>query len=393
MPSAPTVVSGIRSSEVGILQARRVVDMRDHIYDFDPSATPFLTTLSRRLSSVQAQNPVYNHIEDQPLPWWDTMGTTFSPATTGTTATVANGAYFRGGDLVVAPASTGVVGEIFKVVSVAGNVLTCVRDYTNTGTTGGTIANSSFLAIIGNVNEEHATKRTIKSTTETAVQNFTQIFRDPMGSSNTLQGAKLYGGSERTRQRKKQATQHNLQRERAFLFGKKKEATGPNGNRERATGGMIQWISANITNVNGTLTQQVLETWCQGLFRYGSATRLIVGSRLFASELDNIAEAKLQTVPKADTYGVQMSQYVTAHGTLMVSISDQLINSYAGYAFAIDLENVFMRHMEDDDGVRNARLRTNIQDPSADGWEDEYLSEVGLHVTLADTHGYLYGIT
>jgi hypothetical protein len=51
------------------------------------------------------------------------------------------------------------------------------------------------------------------------------------------------------------------------------------------------------------------------------------------------------------------------------------------------------RHMSDDQGSREARLNTNIQDPSADGWEDEYLSEVGLHVTNEATMGVLYGIS
>src|SRR5439155_9049399 len=100
---------------------------------------------------------------------------------------------------------------------------------------------------------------------------------------------------------------------------------------------------------------------------------------------------RLQIVPRADTYGVAMRQYTSAHGDLLISISDVLMNDYAGYAFAVDMEHVFKRHMNDDMGQREARLNTNIQSPDVDGWEDEYLSEVGLHVTNEAMHGVLFG--
>jgi hypothetical protein len=51
------------------------------------------------------------------------------------------------------------------------------------------------------------------------------------------------------------------------------------------------------------------------------------------------------------------------------------------------------RHMDDDKGSREARLNTNIQNNDVDGWEDEYLSETGLHVTNEATHGVMYGIS
>jgi hypothetical protein len=88
-----------------------------------------------------------------------------------------------------------------------------------------------------------------------------------------------------------------------------------------------------------------------------------------------------------------MKRFVSSHGELMFAVSDMLINDYAGYAIAIDLENVAKRYMDDEEGrARDSQLRTNIQDPSADGWIDEYLSEVGLHVTLESAHGVLKGV-
>ena len=391
MPPAPTVATGIRSTNVGVSQDRRVIDMRDRLYMYDPDKSPFLTPLSMRAPAVRADSPEFKHLEDQPLPWWDTLNGAL--AATGT-ITVTNGAYFRAGDIVLIPSSSMAGGEYAKVTSVSGNVLTATRDYVGGTGTGGTAATGAYIAIIGNVNEENATVRQIKSTTESPISNYTQIIRTPFGASSTLGGSRLWGGADRPTQRRKFATQHAFEVERAFIFGKKRETTGPNGHRERATGGLLSWITTNVTNANGTLTDQTLESWAESLFRYGSSTKLVLGSRRFQTQLDMIAAGRLQVVPRADTYGVAMRRFVTGHGELLVSVSDMLERDYAGYAIAVDLEYVEKRYMNDEEGrARDAMLRTNIQDPSADGWVDENLSEVGLHVKLESAHGILKGIS
>lgn len=398
MPPTPTVVTGIRSSAVGIQADRRVVEMRDKIYQYDPDASPFLTILSKRAPAVKAGSPNFKHLEDQPLPWWDTLAQILSSATATTGAATGflptNTSYFRPGDIVLIPSSSYSGGEYLKVLTVAaGAGFTVVRGYANDGVNGGTAASGAYVTIIGNVNEENATVRTIKSTTEQSLENYTQIIRTPVGASKTLEATTLYGGKDRAYQRRKAAAQHAFEIERAFLFGKKRETTGPNGHRERATGGILSWATSNVTNVAGTLTDSALESWCEQLFRYGSGSKLVLASRRAASQIDMIAAGRLQVVPKEDTYGVTIKRFVSSHGDLLFTISDMLINDYAGYMIAIDLQYVMKRYLADDEGSRDGRLRTNIQDPSADGWVDEYLSEVGLHVVMESTHGVAKGIT
>jgi len=117
-------------------------------------------------------------------------------------------------------------------------------------------------------------------------------------------------------------------------------------------------------------------------------------SRRIMSQLDLIAEGRVQTSTGADTYGVGLRRYMTGHGEMLIKVHDMLKNSYAGYGIIVDLNNVRLRNMKDEEGrTRDALLRTNIEDPSADGWIDEYLSEVGLHVMLEKSHGYIYGVT
>jgi hypothetical protein len=373
--------------------------MRDRIYRYDPNKTPFLTPLSLRAPAVRTGSPEFKHLEDQPLPWWDTLAQALSSTTQtngGATGFLpTNITYFRPGDIVLIPSSSLTGGEYLKVTATAaGAGFIVVRNYAGDGVTGGTASSGAFCAIIGNVNEENATVRQIKSTVEASIVNYTQIIRTPFGASSTLGGSNLYGGADKPTQRRIFATQHAFECERTLLLGKKRQTTGANGHPERATGGLLSWITSNVTNVGGTLTDSVFETFAETLFRYGSSTKLLLASRRAMTQIDMIAAGRIQTAVGADTYGVAVKRYLTGHGNLLVSISDVLINDYAGYCVAIDLENVAKRYMNDEEGrARDNQLRTNIEDPSADGWVDEYLSEIGLHVVLESTHGVLKGIS
>jgi len=116
-------------------------------------------------------------------------------------------------------------------------------------------------------------------------------------------------------------------------------------------------------------------------------------SRRVMSQLDNIAESRLETVPRADTYGVQMRRYVSGHGELLVRIHDLLINDFAGTAILVDMTNVQKRFTVNSEGKRDAMLRMNIQNNDEDAIKNEYLSEVGLHVHLEKSHGLLTGVS
>lgn len=391
MPAAPTIGTGVRITGANIQQSRRVIEMIDKIFDYDPNTTPFLTILSKRASAVLAESPKFQHLEDQPLPNWTTTSGSHNATVTTVNVAAGTGTYFTAGDLVVVPSAAGfsLPGEVFKVTAISTDALTVVRNYDGDQTNGGTITAGSTIQVYSNTNAENAGMRTVKNTIEAVQTNYTQIIRTPFNASNTLQASKLYGGKERTRLRAKNATQHAFQQERAFLFGKKSETLSTG---ERSTGGILQAISSNTVNANGTLTASTMETFMQSIFRYGSGSKLFMCSRRIASQLDLIGEGKLETVPAGDTYGVSIKRYVTAHGELMVNIHDQFINDYAGLAIAVDMEYVKKRYLSDDMGARDGRLHTDIQNNDVDGWADEYLSEVGLHVQLEAAHGYLYGV-
>lgn len=395
MPTAPTVVTGSRNTLTGISQSRRRIEMLDQIFDYDgptADAAPTLAILSKRAAQMVAGSPKFQHLEDQPLP--DKTTTSGSTTATATTVNVASGTgvYFRTGDIVLAPtaASIAAPGEIMYVSSVATDALTVIRNYNGDGVNGGTITSGDRIQIIGNTNAEFAGARTEKTTTEAVVTNYLQIIRSPYSLSKTLDGSNLYGGPDHTRQRRKFGLQHVLECERACLFGKPFEDTT---NVRRTTGGFLYWVTSNVVNANGTLTWPTVETLMQKVFRYGSKNKLMLMSRTIASQLDLIAEGRVVTATRDTTYGVNIGQLVTTHGTLQTVVHDQLTDDWSGYALVVDLDNVKLRYLRDSDGNRFNVLRTNIQNNDADGIRDEYLSEIGLQIMLESSHGVLKGVS
>lgn len=394
LPTAPTVASGNRLTTQGIQSARRVVEMANTIYGYDAGATPFLTVLQNRLQTKVSGNPKFQHLEDAPLPRWTTFSTGYNSTATSITVASGTGSYFRAGDVVNFPTASGMPapGEWVYVSSVSGDVLTVVRNWNGDQTTGGAVSSGDNLQIVANSNAEFAGIRAIKTTTEAVVSNYCGIIRTPYGVSNTLEASNLYGGNDLQYQRIKAAKQHALDCENMFLFGKPTEDTS-GSTVKRSTGGLLYWIATNSVNANGTLTPATLETFCQKIFRYSTATKLLMCSRTVMSQLDLIAEGRIETSVGADAYGVAVKRYQTGHGDLMVTIHDMLTNNYSGYAIAVDLEKVIVRYMNGREGSRNALLRTNIQSPDADGIQEEYLSEIGLHVIQEAAHGVLYGVS
>src|SRR3954470_19111907 len=100
----PTVASGYRSATpTGIASQRLIIEMQDKIYQYDPNKTPMLTFLSMS-SGSRAAAAVFNHLEDEPLPSWDTLAANLSNATT-TSVSVTTPTLYRVGDLLLIPTS------------------------------------------------------------------------------------------------------------------------------------------------------------------------------------------------------------------------------------------------------------------------------------------------
>lgn len=362
---------------------RRVVDVAKKIDVLEPDSAP-LTLLTKKMDKRVAVNPEFNWMEEEALVKSDAVnyGSGYNDSATG--IVVDNGTRFRGGDVVKVLRT----GEQMLVSSVATNTLTVVRGWGTTAAAA--IVDDEPLLIVGNANAEHATKRNMKIGDITKKTNYTQIFRTPFGISRTANKSATNGKNDLAHQRMMQLIEHQKEIERAFWFGEPKEdLTGTTP--RRATGGVDYFISTNATDASGALTEAEFDGFLKTGFRYGSKTKWLFAAPIIVAAINFWAKSKLQVKVDEKTYGISVMKYLTPFGTVNIVNMNLFteVTLYSGYAYLIDMDCLAYRYIADSD----TKLKTNIQDNSADGEEDEYLTECGLEFSQEKKCALLYGVT
>jgi len=397
---AETMITGATATGVTgltILSAQKVIDMADRIYLLQPEAAPLYVLVSK-LNKRVAINTTIQWLEDDLNPSWSYIAATATSADTSLTVTTSEGVYFNKNDLVKNP----VTGEIMLITASTTSAVTAVRGY---GTTcAASAASGEWIVIIGPAFGEGSltTDLVAKSTTTSQKTNYLQLFRKSIDVTKSLANTELYGGADRNNQRRKKGIELMRDMERSFVYGEPRLdldtidsslAYGP----RRTTGGIDYFIATNVTAVGGVLTEYDFESFLRTLFRFGSTERYLFCAPLIISVISQWAQGKLQMFPKDKTYGVQIAQYLSPHGTINL-VKDVLLeyqNSasstsyWGGYAYGVELENLAYRYLQN----RDVTLETEIQNPGDDVYKDQYIAEIGLEFRLEKTMGALTGVT
>jgi hypothetical protein len=385
--AGPTIISGQRGTS-DLSTNRLKIDM-DDVSLLNPNKSPFIALITR-LNRKSTHNPQYYHIERQLLPRWDAINLAAGYAAGDTSLVVDNGDYFSVDDLVKVPRT----GEVMHVTVVATNTLTVTRSVGETAAAA--LVDNDPLQIIGNMNEEGASKRTLKTTQSVEVYNYTQIFRNPYGVTGTENASEMWGEKDLAQIRYEIGVTHAIDIERAFLFGERINTTGSNSKPKRGTRGLLYFIdngtsAARKVDVAGNLTESVFREWLRELFTNDpDQARIVFVSRLVADVIDGWAGDKLQMVPKDQTYGIHINKYRSAVGEVFLVQHHLLTGAiYGGYAVGVALKECGYRFLNG----RDTHLKTGIQNNDVDGMEEEYLSEVGFMLKHPEKQGYLKGIT
>lgn len=377
-------VTGVRDTN-NILAAKMKIDMSEKIALLQPSATPLTVFTKRAKGATQsAKNPKFSWMEDDLGARWDAINNGAGYDNVATSMAVDNGDYFSTGDIVKVPRT----GEVLLVTAVATNTLTVKRGYGVTAAAA--LVDNDPIVIIGNVNEEGSGTRTLKSTVELEVFNYTQIFKTPFGVTNTQNATDMYGGQDLSYQQKKKGIEHMVDMERAFLFGEKKiDVTG--SHPKRSTAGLLSFLNQNNYDAGGALTQSEFDqNIAEVAFRYGSSEKLMLCSARVLSVINGWATGKLQIEQGEDTFGLSITKYVTPFGILNLVYHPLLEGAvYGGYGVVLDVENIKNRPLQG----RDTKLETNIQANDEDQRKDQYLTESGLEVRLPKTHAVITGVT
>jgi hypothetical protein len=370
-----TLLTGVEASTDNTDNNPR--DMSANVAELEPNVAPLLVLLNK-LSKEAATNPKIEWLEDESMPRITTLS---ASAASNATAFGVTADYFRVGDVVRFTAG----GWAIVVTATAAGAITGTKIG---GTAQASAASSAEVYIVSNANAEGSTLREIKYPQLVTASNYAQIIRTPFGVTGTEDATKHYGGDERMRLQNKFGKEHARSIEQTLFFG----ARDLKSTNQRMCGGVKEFISTNVTNDTGGLTEAEWQTFLKSGFRYGSERKVAFCSPTGVAALEGFARSNLKVeknLTASEKYGIQMSTYISGQGVVDIVMHRDWNDSsvYGGYIFLLDIDALKLRPL------RDTRLKTNRQAPDYDGFKDEYLTEVSLEVKHERRHALLTGIT
>lgn len=387
----PTLIAGARGPEDHVA-ARVVVDMRDKILLFMPEATPFMTVTAKIKGKRKAFNRKFEWLEKDFKPRKVTTTATATDAGTSLTVSAADGDKLAPRD-VIQNART---GDIALVTAESAGTVTVVRAI---GGAGQPVLSGDDYYILGSSYADNATLGTMKSITENANFNYTQIFRTPFGFTGRDLVTELYGGSDKMNETKWQAVEHKRSIEKSLLFGKRHLIAAVAGSSHEATftGGLENAIKSNVWDVTGvSLTPRAFTEFLEeglrwgrgGFLQGGAATKYLFASSRWLTVINDWAEQKLEYRVLDDEIGFSAMEYKTPHGRVMLVHTPLFDEDHPDYAFLVDINHVDYVYLRQ----RDTKLLTGREANDLDGESYEYFSDVGLQTNFEQSHALLKGL-
>lgn len=369
---------------LGITQGMRAIDMRAAILELEPSAAP-LTVLASRIPAKPTIQTDYKWTESELEARFDAINATAGYDNAATSVVVDNGGKFAIADLVKVTRT----GEVMRVTGVSTNTLTVRRGI---GNTAAAIVDNDELLKIASAEAEGSDVKPARSSNPTIVTNYTQIIRDSFSITRTLMETKSMNTPGEWEYAAAHAgIEHKKHWEYVFWLGEPSEFTNSDGKAERTTGGALHFISSNVTDVGGTMTESEFFGGFRAPMRYGSKVRTAFASALAIDVLNGYPKGKLEVVQgdsTSPTYGLNVTRYVSGNGTLNV-VEHPLFEGavYGGYIAVLDLSQIRRRPLHD------TTIERDRGGNGVDGKTDEYLTEQGLEFGLEQRHALYVGIT
>ncbi len=352
----------------------------------EPNGNAPLNALLSMSGSEATDDPEFINFRDElPNRKLQVNGAVASTSTTSITVDAGNDNLFA------------VTGTIV-VNSQTGEVMRCTADATATGLTverniGGTshqIADNAPLFIAGSAYEEGATSPTGVSFDATTSSNFTQIFRTAYTVTDTLKATHLRTGDKEDEMATKALKMHMMDIERAMFFGKKHETNGSTNQPRRFTGGLTNLITSvnDRSTASNTMTEDQFDrALIEDIFAFGSKQKIMFCGAKVAGHLQKFGKDRWSPETVEGSYGVNLTQYATFAGDLMVHLHPQfrMVPGMDNAAVIIDFPYLKYRYMEG----RDTSLLTDRQAADSDSSKSEYLTECGLEMLQDKPHAYI----
>ena len=299
----------------------------------------------------------------------------------GTSLTVADTGQYQIGELIR------IENEVVRVTALASaTVLTITRAYA--GTTGA--AHSAKLAYsLGKAAAENSTPGAAVSDTVDKLFNYAQTFDVPVEMSMDQIMMETVDGNTISGQLERRFIEVNRQLARSVLYGiKHRDAT----NKIHTMGGLISFLSSNVTNVGGALGLSAIDALILDMVQDGADPKTIHLNPYQKQKLDALDNNKQLLGKKEHTGGGLMTNTwqsgILNHPLDIVVdrsiLTDQLIITDDDYIEIKPFSN---------NGRSGAWATLDATAPGQDGEKKVIRGKYTMKVHNEKAHGYLYGLT
>lgn len=384
--TAPTTVTGDRLTDDSDFKV--VAKVWPEVLEYYPNVTPLITFTSKLRKSWDVDNFKYEHLQGDQYP--RTVSVASANDTGVTTVVVATNDYLKLAKNFVLLNTRTREQVLLTENPASASLANVVRGI---GGGGAPMAVGDVLEFLAPIHKENDTLGTIKTIKEERLFNYCEILRTPVGWSRRTAGMNYYGGKEPDKLRKKAMFEHKKSIEKRLLFGKRHYRQESDNSLRTFTGGLEYWIKSNIWDLNGEafteygMTKYMEYAWELGDNGYtnGPGIKTALCGREFLTKMQFWANDRIRYEPLSSKIGFRAGQFVSSHGILNLIPHPLLTGQHSGWAWILDMKHC--RFVNFKNGKTS--LRTNMQDRSKDGYEEEYLTDFGLMLELEAAHGLI----
>lgn len=356
----------------------------------EPNGNAPLNAMLAMGASEETDDPEFKNFRDE-LPERTLKinnGAGYDAVTTSLTIDADDDAKFAIAGAIVINART---GEVMRVsTDTTATTLAVAR---NIGGTSFTILDNDDLFVAGFAAAEGSDTPTPISFDAVVASNYTQIFRYAFSVSGTLRSTYLRTGDKEDEAMTKALKIHMSDIERAMFFGRKAEVNGSTAAPTRYTGGLLTQLSsvydANVDGTaNGVITESSFDALLIGtIFKFGSKQKIAFVGETVANHIQQFGKNRWQPTQLDGSYGVNLTQYKTYAGDLMVHLHPQFrqLPHMKSAMVIVDFPYLVYRYLKG----RDTSLLENRQNNGTDGVKHEYLTECGLELLQDKVHSYI----
>lgn len=397
-------IQGLRTTADFLVDGQRPKNWREGIMKLYPNGGATLTALTAMMKERKVDDPEYNWYERELTSRRFQLGANVANTAAQTLLTfdgVRDVKELKAGDMLWAEES----GEIVKVAVDPVNTTQVLVDRGFAGSTTAAIiyngagVNPNFV-VMGSAYEEASLPPTGVALDPVKRNNYTQIFRQTLEMSRTAQKTRLRTGDQVKQAKADTLELLSMDMERAFLFGKKSEAT-QNGKPIRTTDGIITRITAdapgNIITASATTDMDDMESYFQTIFAYGSDEKIaLVGNQALGVLNALVRKNSAYTISGVvKEYGMNVQRFVSPFGelalkryTLFNNLGGGTTGGAAYYgpsSWALILDAKELTYTYFDDIEYEQKLEAN----GLDGMKSGYIGECSIEVHNSKTHALI----